>query len=69
MKRTWRWIREHITGISVPIFGIQWQASPSEQNAIRTLLVFLEDRRVLHIDEMGLEHVRAAHLRRSEWVT
>ncbi len=41
-------IASRITGISIPIFGISWNPPESERKIIRSLLIFLEDRRVLY---------------------
>lgn len=42
-------IARRITGFSTPVFGLQWQPPESERERIRTLLTFLEDRRVLYV--------------------
>lgn len=36
-----------ITGISIPVFGVQWTPATSDRQAVRKFLVFLEDRRAL----------------------
>jgi hypothetical protein len=41
-------ILARITGISIPMFGIQWQPQPAEIATARDLLRYLEDRRVLY---------------------
>ena len=41
-------LASHLTGISIPIFGISWQPPESERKIIRSIIVFLEDRRVLY---------------------
>jgi len=38
----------HMTGFSIPVFGVSWQPPESQRKIIRELLVFLEDRRVLY---------------------
>lgn len=38
----------HITGISIPIFGISWNPPPAEVVIAEKLLTFLSDRRVLY---------------------
>jgi hypothetical protein len=44
-----------VTGLSVPIFGVQWNPPEAECTAARRILVFLEDRRVLFVpSEMEL---------------
>lgn len=58
-----------LTGVSIPLGGLQWNPKPDDREAIRKLVVFLEDRRVLHIDETGdLAHKSAHHLVYPEWV-
>lgn len=37
-----------LTGISTPVFGLQWTPSEMEISKARRILVFLEDRRVLY---------------------
>ena len=37
-----------ITGISVPIFGIQWNPPEAQRSVARRVIAFLEDRRVLY---------------------
>lgn len=44
-------ILKSITGISCPIFGIQWNPPKYESDTAKQLLVFLEDRRVLFAPE------------------
>jgi hypothetical protein len=41
-------ILKHITGISTPLFGLQWTPSVVESDVAREIVVFLEDRRVLY---------------------
>ncbi len=41
----------HITGVSVPIFGIQWKPITPEVTIARNILRRLEDRRVLYRPE------------------
>jgi len=41
-------LASRINGISIPIFGVSWQPPESERVIIRSLLVFLEDRRALY---------------------
>ncbi len=40
-------IYKNITGLSCPIFGIQWTAPPIETDEAKNIVLFLEDRRVL----------------------
>ena len=40
-------IYKNITGLSCPIFGIQWNAPPIEANEAKKVVLFLEDKRVL----------------------
>ena len=50
-------IASRVTGLSVPIFGVQWNPPEAECVAARRVLVFLEDRRVLYVpSEMELPH-------------
>lgn len=42
-----REVVSRITGLSVPIFGVQWNPTEAECSVARRLLAFLEDRRVL----------------------
>jgi len=41
-------IASRISGVSTPVFGVSWQPSESERTIIRSLLIFLEDRRALY---------------------
>ena len=47
MKKSFK-IIHRITGISCPIFGISWDPSKTDRDKIRSLITFLEDRRVLY---------------------
>lgn len=38
-----------ITGISVPVFGIEWNPPEAERAIAKRVLTFLEDRRVLYV--------------------
>lgn len=40
-------VYKNITGLSCPIFGIQWNAPPIECNEAKKIILFLEDKRVL----------------------
>jgi len=42
-------VLSRITGISVPVFGIQWNPPKTKRAAAKRVLVFLEDRRVLYV--------------------
>jgi hypothetical protein len=44
-----REVVSRITGLSVPVFGVQWNPPEAECAAARRLLTFLEDRRVLYV--------------------
>jgi len=59
-----REIASRITGLSVPVFGVQWNPPDAERSAARRVLAFLEDRRVLFVpSEMEVpEHCVAAVL-------
>jgi len=41
-------IKERITGISCPVFGISWNPPVAECNTAKRIIRFLEDRRVLY---------------------
>ena len=41
-------IANRITGISCPIFGLEWNPSVLESEVARKVIVYLEDRRVLY---------------------
>lgn len=43
-----REIRERLTGISCPIFGVSWNPSETERTKAIKIIRFLEDRRVLY---------------------
>jgi hypothetical protein len=52
-----REIAARVTGLSVPIFGVQWNPPEAECVAARRVLAFLEDRRVLYVpSEMEVPH-------------
>lgn len=52
-----REVASRITGLSVPIFGVQWNPPEAECVAARRVLAFLEDRRVLYVpSEMEVPH-------------
>ncbi|PKQ73769.1 hypothetical protein CJP16_18360 [Aeromonas sobria] len=40
-------IYKNITGLSCPIFGIQWNAPAIESDEAKNIVIFLEDKRVL----------------------
>lgn len=44
-----REIASRLTGISIPIFGVQWTPPEPEVAAARRVLAFLEDRQVLYV--------------------
>ncbi|MBC3962874.1 DUF6650 family protein [Pseudomonas simiae] len=69
MKRTFQWLRENLNGFSTPVFGLSWQPTKSEREVIRKLLVFLEDRRVLYVDERGASSHAVAHHGRPDWLS
>jgi hypothetical protein len=41
-------VLSHLTGFSVPIFGVSWNPPKPEVKTARKVLAFLEDRRVLY---------------------
>ena len=49
-----------VNGISTPIFGISWNPDNDELNAVRKLIIYLEDRRVLYYEEEreGVDYCR-----------
>lgn len=52
-----REIVSRLTGLSVPVFGVQWNPPEAECVAARRVLAFLEDRRVLYVpSEMEVPH-------------
>jgi hypothetical protein len=52
-----REILSRVTGLSVPIFGAQWNPLESDCAIARRILAFLEDRRVLFVpSEMEVPH-------------
>ena len=52
-----REVASRVTGLSVPIFGVQWNPPEAECVAARRVLAFLEDRRVLYVpSEMEVPH-------------
>lgn len=52
-----REVASRVTGLSVPIFGVQWNPPEAECVVARRVLAFLEDRRVLFVpSEMELPH-------------
>ncbi|MBE7415569.1 MAG: hypothetical protein HS130_10250 [Deltaproteobacteria bacterium] len=50
MKIPFKRLLKNITGISTPVFGIQWNPTKSERDIARQLITFLEDRRALYKD-------------------
>lgn len=42
-------ILSHITGLSIPVFGVSWNPQESARNVARRVIAFLEDRRVLYV--------------------
>lgn len=52
-----REVVSRVTGLSVPIFGVQWNPPEAECSVARRAIAFLEDRRVLYVpSEMELPH-------------
>jgi hypothetical protein len=66
-----REVVSRVTGLSVPIFGIQWNPPEAECVAARRVLTFLEDRRVLYVpSEMEVpHHCVESVLRMREFIT
>lgn len=64
-------IISRVTGLSVPIFGLQWNPPEAECAVARRVLTFLEDRRVLYVpSEMELpDHCVESVLRIREFLT
>jgi hypothetical protein len=52
-----KYILKHITGISIPIFGIQWTPPTFDKDVAQDVITFLEDKRVLfnptHMEDSG----------------
>jgi hypothetical protein len=53
-------ILKNITGISTPLFGVQWNPPSVDSDVAREIIVFLEDRRVLYgsEDREGADYCR-----------
>jgi len=66
-----REVLSRITGISVPMFGIQWSPPEAERAIAKRVLTFLEDRRVLYVpSEMEVpQHGVQSVLRIREFLT
>lgn len=66
-----RYALSRLTGISVPLFGVSWNAPEPARAAARRMLTFLEDRRVLCVtSEMEVpEHGGQSVLRIREMLT
>lgn len=45
----YREVLSRITGISIPVFGIQWHPPETDRATAKRVLAFLEDRRVLYV--------------------
>jgi len=48
MKIKFKQIAKSLTGISTPIFGVSWSPPKSDQEIVRKLIAFFEDRRALY---------------------
>lgn len=50
-------MRYELTGVSIPMGGIQWQKTTGDREVARTVVTFLEDRRLLfgdrHVEDEG----------------
>lgn len=66
-----REIINRITGISIPVFGIQWNPPEAEISKARRIITFLEDRRVLYAPENleNIDHCIESILRIREFLT
>lgn len=66
-----REIINRITGISVPVFGVQWNPPETEISKARRIITFLEDRRVLYAPENleNIDHCIESILRIREFLT
>ncbi|HET7833963.1 MAG TPA: DUF6650 family protein [Gallionella sp.] len=66
-----REVVSRVTGLSVPIFGLQWNPPEPECAVARRVLTFLEDRRVLFVpSEMEVpQHCVESVLRIREFLT
>ncbi len=42
-------ILSRLTGISIPVFGVQWNPPEADRSVARRVIAFLEDRRVLYV--------------------
>ncbi len=52
-------ILKNITGISTPLFGVQWNPPSVDSDVARVIIVFLEDRRVLYgSEDRGADYCR-----------
>jgi hypothetical protein len=66
-----REVVSRVTGLSVPIFGVQWNPPEAESAVARRVIAFLEDRRVLFVpSEMEVpDHCVESVLRIREFLT
>jgi hypothetical protein len=64
-------IASRVTGLSTPIFGVQWNPPESQRAIARRVIAFLEDRRVLFVpSEMEVpQHCVESILRIREFLT
>jgi hypothetical protein len=64
-------IANRISGLSVPVFGVQWTPKELEIEKARRIIAFLEDRRVLYSpDEVEVpEHCVRSILKIREFIT
>jgi hypothetical protein len=72
MKRSFRKIAKTLTGFATPFFGVSWNPPASDREQVRSLITFLEDRRVLYNpypmerDEWVIKSVLAIRARLTE---
>ncbi|NIZ07217.1 DUF6650 family protein [Pseudoalteromonas sp. HF66] len=69
MKKLVKWFKENINGVSVGVAGLQWVPTASEKNAVRKLLIYLDDRRVICDPPVKPYGVTLSHIENPKWVT
>ena len=53
-------IAKRITGFSTPIFGVSWNPDNTERDIARKVILYLQDRRVLHTP-FGMQYTDPTH--------